>query len=225
MTVLIPRGTSIPAKKTQTFSTAVDNQPGVTVQVYVGERPMTADNNKLGEFQLNGIPPMPRGQPQIEITYDVDANGILSVSAVEKSTGKAENITIKNESNRLSKEDIDRMVGEAEQFKEADEKVRARVESRGKLENYCYSLRSTVLDNEQMKQALGDDMNTIDTVTQSTLDWLEEEGDGDRTAEEYDSRMKEVEGQLMPLVQKHIKLICQLEQKVGCQVECLVDPR
>jgi heat shock protein 1/8 len=145
---------------------------------------------------------MPRGQPQIEITYDVDSNGILSVSAVEKSTGKSEKITIKNESNRLSKEDIDRMVSEAEEFKEADEKVRLKVESRGKLENYCYSLRSTVLDNDQMKQVLGDDMKTIDSVTQSTLDWLEEEGDSDRTAEEYDSRMKEVEGQLMPLVQK-----------------------
>jgi molecular chaperone DnaK (HSP70) len=121
---------------------------------------------------------------------------------VEKSSGKAEKITIKNESNRLSKEDIERMVSEAEKFKEDDERVKNRLESRNKLENYCYSLRSSVLDNDEMKKTLGDDMNTIDTVTQQTLDWLDEEGDGDRLSEDYETRMKDVEGQLMPLVQK-----------------------
>jgi L1 cell adhesion molecule like protein len=202
MTNLIPRGSVLPAKKTQVFSTASDNQPGVTIQVYEGERQQTEHNNKLGEFHLDGLPAMPRGQPQIEITYEVDVNGILSVNAAEKSTGKSKNITIKNESSRLNKEEIDRMIKEAEEFKEADDKVRQRVESRNKLENYCYSLRSTVVDNEKMKESLGEEMNTIDTMTNETLKWLEEEGDENRTFEDYDNKMKEVEGQLMPLVQK-----------------------
>jgi L1 cell adhesion molecule like protein len=200
MSVIIPRGSQIQAKKTQTFSTASDNQPGVTIQVFEGERQLTRHNNKLGEFHLKGLPPMPRGTPQIEITYDVDANGILQVSALEKSSGKEEKITITNDSNRLSKDDVDRMVKDAETYKEEDAKVAKQIEARNKLENYCYQMKSTVVDDEKMKTGLADDYDTVKTTVEDTLKWLDT--NTDVTAEEYDTKRSEVEKVLMPLVQK-----------------------
>jgi len=200
MTPIIPRGSTLPCKKTQTFSTASDNQPGCTICVFEGERKFTRDCNQLGKFDLRGIPPMPRGMPQIEITYEVDVNGILNVSACEKSSGKSEKIVIQNDSNRLSKEQIEKMVEDANKFKTDDEAAHKRVEAKNKLENYVYNIKSTVLGEEKMKKSLGDDLDKVNDTVEETIKWLEQNGTA--KTEEFEAKQKEVEDILMPLVQK-----------------------
>ena len=201
MTKLIPRNSVVPTKKSQIFSTAADNQPTVTIKIYEGERPMTKDNHLLGSFDLTGVPPAPRGTPQIEVTFEIDVNGILRVGAEDKGSGSKESITITNDQNRLTPEDIERMVNDAEKFADEDKALKEKVDARHGLEGYLYGLKNQVNDKEKLGAKLSEDEKTtiLDAVTEK-ISWLEENQDAETEA--YKEQQTEVEEIVKPIIGK-----------------------